>query len=334
LRQISPAKRFGDGLRLRFSLLPFTEENPEDGLAVVRYEELFEEDANGNQTAFVERLRHQHLDEAMEFLVELEEAVRARADGAEAASPEDAVEELQKHLEALRQHEEATRRKLQQRKLKQQRGDASGLADSDSDDTTSTDTDGGSVPTYVLMADGSLVDPVGTIYYADGTAPRQSAATAADMLRDPLFANAAGDRFITLADVFLAIRRCDPALSPASIVNFIAAGLDWRAWAPRFPTREHVKASCGPAAATADFALGQQDQVSSELVAPRRVYVPCEAILARMRAAGFLRRATPPADDELLLIEEELDDMEALDHRESEEDAQQRRMYDVDSFFE
>ena len=75
LKQLFPSKRYGEALRLRFSLIPFTVED-EGGHATVRYLDLFEEDSEGNQTSFIERLRHQHFDEALEILVDIETSVR------------------------------------------------------------------------------------------------------------------------------------------------------------------------------------------------------------------------------------------------------------------
>ena len=74
LRQCFPTKRDEDHLRLRFALLEFI--NPGGR---VRYPALFEEDANNNQTEFIELLRRQHTEEALEFQVELEESLRAAA---------------------------------------------------------------------------------------------------------------------------------------------------------------------------------------------------------------------------------------------------------------
>lgn len=93
LRRLFPAKSTEDMLKLRFSIVPFTDEQ-----GFVDYVRVFEEDDDGNQTRFVELLREQHLWEINEFVVDVEEAIRRSAivsgDKVNVAAAHNALKEL------------------------------------------------------------------------------------------------------------------------------------------------------------------------------------------------------------------------------------------------
>lgn len=72
LRRLFHSKSWDDMLRLRFTLVAFTDAN-----GAVNYPALFDEDSQGNQSRFVELIREQHLREVCEFTVDIEEALRA-----------------------------------------------------------------------------------------------------------------------------------------------------------------------------------------------------------------------------------------------------------------
>ncbi|CUG83694.1 Hypothetical protein, putative [Bodo saltans] len=72
LLKLFPAKSLDAMLRLRFALLSHLDIHTD----CIRYAEVFEEDHDGNQTRFVELVREQHLEEMMEYIVDVEEAIR------------------------------------------------------------------------------------------------------------------------------------------------------------------------------------------------------------------------------------------------------------------
>lgn len=71
LAKFFPTKTRQDQLRLRFALMLSCK-----GSTMVDYKQLFSEDDDGNQSRFVELLRRQHVEEALAFTVEIEEALR------------------------------------------------------------------------------------------------------------------------------------------------------------------------------------------------------------------------------------------------------------------
>jgi hypothetical protein len=70
--KLFPAKSLDAMLRLRFALLSHLDVHTD----CIRYAEVFEEDNDGNQTRFIEIVREQHLEEMMEYIVDVEEAIR------------------------------------------------------------------------------------------------------------------------------------------------------------------------------------------------------------------------------------------------------------------
>lgn len=73
LLKVFPAKAFEPMLKLRFTLLSHLNTASD----TIRYAELFEEDAEGNQSRFVELVREQHLREMTEYIVDISEAIRS-----------------------------------------------------------------------------------------------------------------------------------------------------------------------------------------------------------------------------------------------------------------